>query len=490
VIRVELKKLAQHSAIYGAADVLPYIVNFFLLRVFTSYLTTADYGAFGILQLFAVVTKIFFRLGLDSGFFRIYYELDEDRSRKILATTLFATSLGVSVTLFFGCVLFSAPLGRFLLGSDLPLSSVRTWILLVAGDTVVNTFAFVPMNLFRIQGRARAFTAMTLFRSFLNIGLKLVLVVSGLGVTGVLLSDLISSIFFASALLPTLARNLAAGFSTSMLREAAAFGLPKVPHGLAHQILNLSDRKLIQVYSTLAESGLYNIGYTMGTGVKFFLSAFELAWAPFVYGQLRKPDAPIVLSKIATYAFAVLVGVGLANAIFGRELLWLMTTKEYHEAYHVIPVVVLAYVLQGVFALTSIGIGISKKTRYFPILTISAATLNVGLNVFWIPRYGNLGAAWSTVAGYGLMAGLGAYLGHREYPIPFDWPRLARVVLAASVSFAVSALAPVDWHIAVPVKMFAALLFPLGLWVSGFLDEDDIQAIGNWLRRSGPPGGD
>ncbi len=320
-----------------------------------------------------------------------------------------------------------------MLGGDVSLSSVRTWIVLVAADTLVNTFAFVPMNLFRIQGQPRAFTTMTLFRSFLNIGLKLALIVSGFGVTGVLVADLVSSFFFAAALFPTLVRNLARGFSWPMLWQAAAFGLPKVPHGLAHQILNLSDRKLIQVFSTLAESGIYNIGYTMGTGVKFFLSAFELAWAPFVYGQLRKPDAPKLIARIATYAFATLFGFGLLNAIFGRELLWFMVKKkEFHEAYRVIPIVVLAYVMQGIFALTSIGIGISKKSQYFPILTVSAATLNVVLNILWIPRIGTIGAAWSTVAGYALMAGMGAYLGNREYPIPFEWSRFGRVVLAAS----------------------------------------------------------
>jgi O-antigen/teichoic acid export membrane protein len=483
VIRGELKKLAQHSAIYGMADIAPYAVNFFLLPIFTSYLSPADYGAFGILQLLSVVTKIFFRLGLDSGFFRIYYELTEERDRKILATTLFTTSLVVSVCLFALCAAFSAPLGRFLLGSDFPLPRIQVWILLVAGDTLVNTFAFVPMNLFRIQGRPSAFTTMTLFRSFLNIGLKLALVMGGFGVTGVLTSDLLSSILFAAVLFPTLAGNLAAGFSRPMLREAASFGLPKVPHGLAHQILNLSDRKLIQVYSTLAESGIYNIGYTMGTGVKFFLSAFELAWAPFVYAQLRKPDAPRLLARVATYAFAALFGFGLLNAIFGRELLWLMTQKEFHEAYHVIPVVVLAYMIQGIFALTSIGIGISKKSKYFPMLTISAATLNVVLNVLWIPRVGTIGAAWATVAGYALMAAMGAYLGSREYPIPFEWHRLWRVVLAAGISFGVSTLAPVDWHRAVPIKAGAALVFPLALWGLGFFQKEELDEVRRLLDR-------
>jgi O-antigen/teichoic acid export membrane protein len=478
VIRAELKKLAQHSAIYGAADVLPYLVNFLLLPIFTAYLSREDYGALGILLLFGVLTKIFFRMGLDAGFFRIHYELTTDLDRKILATTLVVAALAVSTTLFAACVVFAAPLGRLLLGGEIGESPVGTWIVLVAFDTFLNTFAFVPMNLFRIQGRPRAFSLMTLFRSFLNIGLKLGLVVGGFGVSGVLLADAAASLLFVMALLPTLFRNLARGFSWSMLSRSAAFGLPKVPHGLAHQVLNLSDRKLIEIFSTLAASGLYHIGYVMGTGVKFFLSAFELAWGPFVYAQLEKPDAPRILARIATYAFAALCGFGLLNAVFGRELLYLMAEPKFHAAHSVIPIVVLAYVMQGVFALTSIGIGISKKTRYFPMITAVAATLNVGLNLLWIPRFGILGAAWSTVAGYALMAALGYWLGNRQYPIPFEGRRLGKIVLAAAMAFAISTLAPRNLWAAVSLKAVACALFPAALWAFGFFREDEIR----WLR--------
>lgn len=486
MIRAELKRLAHHFAVYGTADVLPYLVNFLLLRVFTAFLSPADYGAFGILSLFGVLTKIFFRMGLDSGFFRIYYDLNSDRDRKVLATTLFSSALAISAALFAACALLAQPLGRLLLGEEVSQSEVSRWILLVAFDTFLNTFAFVPMNLFRIQGRPAAFTVMTLFRSFLNIALKLGLVVTGWGVTGVLLADAAASLLFVVALLPTLLRNLAPGFSFAMLGQAAAFGLPKVPHGLAHQVLNLSDRKLIEIFVTLAESGLYHIGYMMGTGVKFFLSAFELAWSPFVYAQLEKPDAPRILARIATYAFAALCGFGLLNAIFGRELLFLMAEPKFHAAYPVIPVVVLAYMMQGVFALTSIGIGISKKTRYFPMITIAAAVTNVMLNLFWIPRFGILGAAWSTVAGYALMAALGFWLSNRHYPIPFEGRRLGKIVLAAGVAFGISTLAPPNPWVAVPLKTLSCAIFPAALRVSGFFREDEIRWLKSIGARPGP----
>lgn len=479
MIRAELKKLAQHSAIYGVADVVPYLINFLLLPIFTTYLSPANYGALGILLLFGVLTKILFRSGLDSGFFRIYYEQKTDEDRKLLATTLFTTAFAISATLFTLCVVFAGPLSRWLLGDDLSQSQIATWVVLVAADTLLNTFAFVPMNLFRMQEKPTSFTVMTLIRSFVNIGLKVFLVVSGWGVAGVLWADVAASFVFVLALSPTLVRNLARGFSVPMLRSAAAFGLPKVPHGIAHQILNLSDRKLIELFIALSAAGLYHIGYMMGTGVKFFLSAFELAWGPFVYAQLDKPDAARTLARLATYAFATLVGCGLLNAVFGRELLFLMAKPEFHAAYPVIPIVVLAYMTQGLYALTSIGISISKKTMYFPVMTLSAAVVNVVLNILWIPRFGIEGAAWATVAGYGLMAVMGVYFGNKHYPIPFEWSRLARIAMAAALAYLVSTLAPLEWQLAIPIKLGASLVFPAAMFAFGFFRHDEIE----WLKR-------
>ena len=482
MVRAELQKLVRHSAIYGVADVIPYLINFLLLPVFTTYLSPTDYGALSILLLFGVLTKIFFRSGLDSGFFRIYYEQKEEHQRKTLATTLFVSALGISASLFGLCALLAVPIGHLLLGDEFASAQVATWVVLVALDTLVNTFAFVPMNLFRVQEKPKWFTIMTLFRSAINISLKVFFIVSGWGVSGLLWADLIASIVFIAALTPTLIRNLTFEFSAPMLRNAAAFGLPKVPHGIAHQVLNLSDRKLIEVFLTLSASGLYHIGYMMGTGVKFFLSAFELAWAPLVYSHVEgeaKGAAKNTLSRLATYAFAVLVGCGLLNAVFGRELLMLMAKPEFHAGHTVIPVVVLAYMMQGFFALTSIGIGISKKTTYFPVITLSAATLNVMLNILWIPRYDILGAAWATVAGYGLMAIMGLYFGNKHYPIPFEWARMTRIVVAGVSAFAISAFAPADWTSAVLFKSAACLVFPPALYALGFFRADELA----WLQK-------
>jgi O-antigen/teichoic acid export membrane protein len=388
------------------------------------------------------VAKIVFRLGLDSGYFRVHYDLETEAERRRLAGTVALFAAGVGALFFAGTIAASGPLARLVLAADAP--HLRRLIVIVAADVWLGTFAFVPLALLRIQDRPGLFSAFAVLRHVVNIALKVALVMKGLGVAGVVWSDAIATGVFSLALLPILWRHAAPAFSWRLLAPALHFGIPKVPHGILVQALNLADRKILDLFVTRAEVGIYQLGYTFGSTVKFPLSAFEPAWQPFVYAQARRPDAPVVLARVVTWAFASFLAVCLAVAVLGGELLVLMTPRNpaFWPAAAIVPVVALAYLLHGAFLLGSIGIGIEKRARYYPIITAAAAAANVGGNFLLIPRFGTMGAAWATALSYAVMAGLGLTISRRLYPVPFENGRLAGLLALAALAYGASLLAP------------------------------------------------
>jgi O-antigen/teichoic acid export membrane protein len=444
------------------------VINLLLTPLYVAILTTADVGVITLLFTFATVAKVVFRMGLDSGFFRIYYDLDSDEERARLAGTVAAFSAAVSTALFL-MVVAAAPLVLDVLG--LEGAGARTPLILAAADVYAGTFAFVPLNLLRIQGRARTFAAVNVARNLANTVLKVALVLAGFGVTGVLWSDFIATALLALGLLPVLVRHARPAFSGQMLRAVLAFGLPKAPHGLMIHALNLADRILLARYRPLDVVGVYDKAYTLGAGVKFGLSPFETAWQPFVLARMRQPDAPRILARVITYAAAAFILLALGIAVFGRELLLALTftNPSFWVGAPVIPVVVLAYLLHGGFLLTSIGIGIEKKARYYPMITAAAAATNIGLNLALIPRFGMMGAAWATVAGYAVMAAFGGFVAQRLYPIPFEWAPLAQVIGAAAVTYFLSTLAPTALLPGLAVKAALFAVFALALAGAGVL---------------------
>jgi O-antigen/teichoic acid export membrane protein len=443
--------------------------------------------------LFATLAKILFRMGLDSGFFRVYYDQPEERRRRF-AGSVAAFSAVTSTLLFLAVVSLRAPIAdAFRLSGDGPL-----WIVLAAADIYFAAFSFVPQSLLRIEDRSRAFAAFAMVRHGANALLKVLLLLGGFGLTGVVASDAAASLLFALLLLPTLRRGTAWGLEREALAAALQFGLPKVPHGFMLQLQNLADRWILAAFAERAAVGLYHQGYTLGQGVKFALAAFEPAWQPFVYAQIGRPEAPRRIARIVTYVWAAFLALGLAVAVLGRELLVALTFRNpaFWGAAPVVPVVVLAYVLQGGFLLTSIGIGIEKRAGYYPLITLVAASTNIALNLLLIPRFGMLGAAWATVAAYAAMTGLGFRLSQGLYPIPFETGRLARLAFSALACFGVSRLMPEPplaaafWPALAQAALFKTLAlgaFPALLLGSGFLNPEERARLGRWLGRRGAP---
>jgi O-antigen/teichoic acid export membrane protein len=474
-----LKKLLTHSAVYGAADVMQNVIGLLLIPIFTRLLTLDEYGAVALLGLFSSLAKIVFRLGLESAFFRLHYDQPDEPGRRRLAGTAAMVAAGTGGLLFGLVWLAGTPLTHAVFGQSV---APHEWLLLAAADIYVAALSFVPQVLLRIQDRPRLFSAFNLLRQLLNLSLKVALVKAGLGVTGVLCSDLIATGVFALLLFPILARHASWIFSPRLAGELLGLGLPRVPHGFMLQVQNFADRRLLEHFANRDVVGLYSVGYTFGSAVKFALSAFEPAWQPFVYAQIGKPDGRQTLARLATYVLAAFTFVTLGVAVLGREVVVLLTAPPFHAAAPVVPIVALAYLLHGVFLLTSIGINIQKKARYYPLVTLVSATTNVALNLALIPRLGMIGAAWATVASYAVMAAIGVWLSQRLYPLPFETGRLVRVAAGAVAVYALSLLAPEDFWSAVAVKGALLLTFPALLLLTMGVTPGERQALGAWLR--------
>ncbi len=494
-LRAHLRQLTGHSAIYGLADIFTNVINFWLMPLYTRLLGPERYGVLGILIAFSAFAKIIFRLGLHDAFFRIHYTLKTDEEKRRLAGTVALFAAGAGFLLFALIALASRPLTALLFTHDPPPAS---WLVLTAADLALGTLIFVPLNLLRIQNRPGLFSSFNIARHTVNIGLKVLLLLEGWGIAGVLLSDVIATGVFALLLLPTLIRNSSSRFSRPLLRATLDFALPKVPHGAMIQAQNVADRPMLDwLLADRALVGVYQVGYTLGSVVKFALSAFEPAWQPFIYAQVGRKNAPQALARVVTYVAVVFVATGLGVAALAGELVGVMTAPSFHGATPIVPIVTCAYVLHGLFLLTSIGIGVARQAGYYPLITAAAATANLGGNLVLIPRLGLLGAAWATVFSYSVMVILGFVFSRRVYPIPFEGWRLARILLAAFATYFVtvqlatpalegaSAFARLPGAMPTIVFRCAMLLwFPVLLLLSGFLNAREREVLGLFARRA------
>lgn len=477
----KLRELSKDSAIYGLGDVAVSLVNFFLLPIYVDYLSSTDYGILALLGTVEVVTKIVARWGLDGSFMRYFYDCDGEDERQRLASTIFFFLL-ISNGVLFVLSMAAAPWLAVHLLSETATLALR----LVLLNTFVMSFTFLPFHVLRMERRPVEFSALTLARSVATVVLRLVLIVGfGQGVLGVVLADVVVTAILMAILARRFAPLIRRTFSGPVLRDCLAFGLPRLPHAAAQQVIAVGDKLVLQTFRPLADVGVYAMGVSFGLTLKLFLSAFESAWAPFYYATAREAGAADVFRTVATYGVAVLVFLTAGLAATARDLLDLMTKGLFVEAAPVVGWTALGVLFQGIYLLTSIGLNLTKQTKYYPVATVSAAVANIALNVALVPRFGIVGAAWANAAACALQAAIAYRFSQRFYPLRYEYGRLARIGLVGLAAFllasAVPAIGPVPGILvrgAVVVVVFASLL-----WVTGFFRPDEIRVLMRLRQR-------
>jgi O-antigen/teichoic acid export membrane protein len=423
----KLRELTVNLTVYGVGDVAVQIASFLLLPLYTIILSTTEMGAIALLLIVEQVMRVVSRWGVDASFMRFYYDCPDDRGRRELASTIFFFLLAVSGGLTVAAVAAAPFIAQPLFGGG----DFTTPLRIVFLTTLFGSVSFLPFHVLRIEGRARTYVALTFANNLATLVVKLLfVVVLRMGVLGIVLADLVVAAGLAAALAPRYAALIRPVFSMRQLRACLSFGLPRVPHSFAHQVIATVDRFALSRFAPLALLGVYNIGVSLGLGLKLFLSAFETAWAPFYFREMKAPDAQRTFRTISTYVFGVLVLLVAGLAAVGRDLVRLMTAPTFHGAAAIVPWIGLSVVLQGVYLLTSIGLNITKRTIFYPVSTGLAAATAVALNLILVPRFGMIGAAWSNAAAYGVLAISGFAFSQAFYPMQYEWARLGRVAAA------------------------------------------------------------
>ncbi len=428
-----VRRVSRQLAAYGTADVAVLAVNFLLLPVYTRVLSTREYGAFALLLVCEAFLKPVYRWGLDHAFLRFYYDCRDDHERRTLAGTV-ALFLTAANGLLLAVLWLAGPaLNRRLLGT---LDFLPAYDLLLV-NTCLSNYLFLPLTLLRIQERAAHVATLNFVRSFGTVVVRLVLVVGlRLSVFGLVLADTLVTLVLAAALARPFRRMTRFGFAWPALRRLLHYGLPQVLHGLLSQTMAMADRFVLGWYLPLRDVGVYLIGQSIAAVLKLFPVAFEAAWMPFAFDSMRRPDAPRLFARLATYAFAVLSVLTLAIAALADYVVAVMAPPAFRDAAAVVPVLALGIAIQSLTWFLATSFNIARRTRAYPIVTAVGAVVSVAGSLWLAPRFGIVGAATGTVAGQTAATIAAVAFAQRAYRIPYETRRLLKIAFVTLAAYA------------------------------------------------------
>ena len=254
------------------------------------------------------------------------------------------------------------------------------------------------------------------------------------------------------------------------------------------RVIDFSDRYLI-VYFLGDEGrkavGYYTPAYTLGmVGIMVFVNSFRLAWQPFFLSVKDNPDARHLFSKVTTYYTIFMGMVFLGMTLFRKEIFYEYTAGKYPLSLaNIIPFIALAYLLYGFYFIMLAGVFIREKTKYLPIAPVTGALLNLGLNFIFIPKFGIIGASYTTIIAYAAMVVILFFISRKIYKVHYEYFRIGVVFFLTASLIAVSYMVKTDSGILHYIfTVFLLLVSPAVYWFSGFLNTEEMVKIKEFSR--------
>jgi O-antigen/teichoic acid export membrane protein len=329
------------------------------------------------------------------------------------------------------------------------------------------------------------FVAVGAAKLLLQVALNLVLVVHlHMGAKGVLVSSLAASGLVGAGLAFYLVRTVGWSFSRTAARDLLRFGVPFMGTQIATFLLTFGDRYFLRAASDVGVVGLYGLAYQFG-----FLLAwagevpFTLVWEPMRFEIAKRQDRDELYARAFVYFNVVLLTVAVGLTLFAADFLRIFADPAYQRAADLVPIIVIAYVLQSWTIFHNAGLQVHERTEFYTLANWIGAIVALAGYALLIPRWLGLGAAVATVLAFGTREWAVYAMSQHLWPVRYRWGPVFRLLATAS-SVAVLGLSAPHTRIwmSLITRVLLLLAYFAGVWWFGILSDDDRAMIRRALR--------
>ncbi|MBN2282910.1 MAG: oligosaccharide flippase family protein [Deltaproteobacteria bacterium] len=425
-----MSKIIKNTFLYSIGNIIPQAAGFFLLPIYTRYLTPADYGIVSSMQVLNTILAVFFTLAIERSVYRLYWDYKTEKGKKDYLGSVVVALCSIATIILLLLFLFKGFVG--LIYKSIPFYPFYAYAIVTAYFSVLG---LIPKIYLQLKQKAASFVILSIMQFAANTTFILWFIV-GLkaGAEGMLKGQMLGYGVMLPVFLFIGFRIINYTVNLSILRESLKFSLPMIPALLSAWVLNLSDRIFIERYFSLADVGIYSLGYKIAGLVLILSSAFNMAYEPLFYNLANSDDQLMARKKLFfynnTFVMVILV-ICFFVSLFSKEAIVILLDERYAEAYKIVPIIALAYFISQAGGLMNRLIYQEKKTFALMIIVIFGALLNIGLNFLFVPPLGAYGAAYATVLSFAGLFAVEYWYAKKCYFINYDWSKIIKGLLIA-----------------------------------------------------------
>lgn len=434
------QKLFKQTFIYGLATVLPRMLSFLLVPLYTGVMPPGGYGELTLIFTAFAIFNVILAYGMETAFFR-FHAAEQDKGR-VLSTALISI-LASTFGFFLLGATFRTPLAGLM---NIDTSYFWYFLIILSLDALV----IVPFARLRAMEKPGVYAFIKvanvatniLFNLFFLLALPKLATEDPTGIWGRLyIPDFqISYILIANLIASGITLLILSGnyiqlkweWDRALLRRMLRYGLPVMVAGIAFTINEVFDKYLLSELLPMsqdaarAEVGKYAACYKLAMFMTLFATAFRLGIEPFFFSHAQSENPKRAYAQITNYFVVLGSVILLAVVVFADVLKVLFIQNEaYWEAMTIVPIILLASFFLGVYHNLSVWYKVTDRTRFGAVISIVGAVITIAINVIFIPVYGYYASAWATLAAYGSMMVLSYLLGRKYYPIPYNLRKIA-----------------------------------------------------------------
>ncbi|APY08519.1 polysaccharide biosynthesis protein [Winogradskyella sp. J14-2] len=445
------KSLFKQTFIYGIATVLPRMLSFLLVPLYTSeavLANPAEYGKVSVIFSYFVLFNVILAYGMETAFFR-FFNMEDDKENVVSTSTI---SLMLSSFLFFLVALLLQNQISQLIDIDAKYVSTVIWILLL--DALV----IIPFAWLRANAKPMKYAIIKIMNVVINISLNLffLLVLKDLAqsngifniiyrpnfeISYIFIANLVASAVTLIAMLSFYAK-IKYSFDKVLWKKMMRYAMPILVGGIAFSINETFDRILLKelLPADIADGqiGMYSACYKLALFMTLFATAYRLGIEPYFFSHAKTQNPQKHYANILEFFVAFGSIILLAVVVFADVIKPLIIRSEaYWEAMWIVPVILLANFCLGIYHNLSVWYKITDRTKFGAYISVVGALVTLIINVLFIKTYSYKASAIATLVAYSSMMLLSFYFGRKYYPIPYN---LKKIGLYLFISIALSML--------------------------------------------------
>ncbi len=447
-----LKSLVKDTAIYGLSSIVARFINFLLVPIQTARFAASggEYGVITNVYAYVSILIILLTFGMETTFFR-FMNREGENPERIYSTTLrmLATTSLLSIVLVLSLI---HPIASAIGYADHP-----EYVAVMYVTVAIDAFMAIPFAYLRYQHKPVKFAMLKIINILLNITLNLLYLIvlpalklNPFGIYDDQFTLDVAFVFYINLVCTVLSllllwkelRGFRFGFDAAACRRMLSYTWPLLVMGVAGQLNQAASQILFPYFydgsaeEARAQLGIYGACIKIAMIMVMLTQAFRFAYEPFVFGKSKDKD------NRETYAqamkFYVIFTLLAFLAVMGyMDILRFIIGKSYWEGLRVVPIVMAAEIMFGVFFNLSFWYKLTDRTIWGAYFSGIGAVVLITIDVLLIPRFSYMACAWAGFAAYGVSMLLSYFIGQKYYPINYPLKDIFVYVVIAALFFVI-----------------------------------------------------